>query len=88
MNNITIANFPPDLEKVLKSTAEKRGVSLDTAAIHLMRQGAGLAPLENDAAPIGNALDAYFGTWTEDEADALRNATRALDQVTDETFWK
>lgn len=88
MSEITITNCPLELEKALRKTAETRGISIDKAAVHLMQQGAGLEVSENDSAPIGNALDAYFGTWTREEADDLREAIRTLDQANDAHFWK
>ncbi len=85
MNQLTLRGFSQELEKVLKETARRRGVSLNKAAIHLLRKGAGLRDLGED---IGNSLSKYAGSWQEHEARDLELRVAELDRIDDEGFWK
>ena len=88
MNQLTIRGYSEELEKALRTTAKNRGISLNKAALYLMRQGAGLRSSEDVPNVIGDALDAYFGSLDREEADIIEITTRDLDRVHDEEFWK
>ena len=88
MNQLTIRGFTEELEKALRTTAKNRGISLNKAALYLIRRGAGLRTSEEFPNVIGDALDAYFGSLDREEADIIQRTTRDLDRVHDEEFWK
>jgi hypothetical protein len=88
MEQLTIRGFSKELQEALQSTAKKRGISLNKAALFLMRRGAGLRSPEESHLVVGNSLDAYFGTMSKEDADAVERAADALDSVPDEAFWK
>ncbi len=62
-------------------------VSENEAALKLIRRGADL----NERAPvkgkIGNSLDEFIGTWTEEEAAEIMEAIQEL-HVIDEEMWQ
>jgi hypothetical protein len=86
MNQLTIRGFPPDLEKALRTTAKNRGISMSKAALYLMRRGAELPSYEDESFVIGSSLDAYFGSLSREEADAVTIAVEQLDRIQDREF--
>jgi hypothetical protein len=66
--------------------ARASGLSLNQAAVKLLRRGAGLArgPAPN---AVGTALDHLFGTWTADDAKRMAAANAVFDRV-DADLWK
>ena len=88
MKQLTLRGFGPDLEHALRVTARRLGSSLNKAALHLMRRGAGLRDPGEDPERIGPSIDKYAGTWSEDEARELVTLVAELDAVPDEGFWR
>ncbi len=86
MTQLTVRGFDKALARRIRALAKARGLSLNQAAVLLLRRGAGLAPVE--APPyVGDSMKALIGTWSrEEEAEFLR-AVRPLGEV-DADFWK
>ncbi len=80
MTQLTIRGFDEELERRLRRLAEEREISLNRAALILMRRGAGL---ENPGRPdvVGNSLDHLMGIWSEEEAAEFREATQDFDRT-------
>ena len=77
---LTVRGFDDELEQRLRRLAKERDISLNRAALTLMRRGAGLdAPGGPDV--VGNSLDHLMGLWTEEEAAEFREATLAFDRI-------
>ncbi len=93
MKQLTLRGFDPELETKLRELARERSLSLNRAALLLMRRGAGLAPPSSRAGdddlggPIGNALDKFFGVWTEEEGRELLEAIEVFERV-DDDLWE
>ena len=86
MKQLTVRNFEPDLLQALQEAAKIQGLSLNQAALLLMRRGAGLG--EKLKRPrIGNALDRFVGSMSEQEERDFIAATDNLSQV-DVDFWQ
>jgi hypothetical protein len=83
---LTLRGFDADLERALVKEARTSGLSLNQAAVKLLRRGAGLAsgPAPN---AVGNALDHLIGTWTADDAGRMAAASAVFERV-DEDLWK
>ncbi len=83
---LTLRGFDADLERALVKEARAHGLSLNQAAVKLLRRGAGLAsgPAPN---AVGHALDHLIGTWTTDDATRVTTATAVFARV-DEDLWK
>ena len=86
VTQLTIRGFGKELERRLRDEARRRGLSLNRAALALLRRGAGLEerPASN---PVGSALDPLIGTWTEAESREFASATAVFERV-DEGFWR
>lgn len=86
MTQLTIRGFDDELERRLRHVAHERHISLNKAALLLMRTGAGLET--NEGRPVvGNSLDPLMGIWSEDEATEFRAATQGFDRI-DEDLWR
>ena len=72
---------------VLRRLADRQGISLNKAALKMLRKGIGLSVGMKNPNAIGNSLDDLFGTWSQDEADSIDAALEVLETVA-ESMWK
>jgi len=86
MTQLTVRGFDKELERRLREVARRDGVSLNRAALHLLRRGAGLGDAPARTNQVGNALDHLAGAWSATEADEVRAATRVFERV-DPELW-
>ncbi len=87
MNQLTIRGFDDDLRREIEAISRERGISLNRAAVLLIRRGAGLEDEGADSKIIGASLDEFIGSWTaEDEAEFL-GTIEAMEQIDDE-LWR
>ena len=85
MNQLTLRGLDEALEHKLRALAQEKSISLNKAALLLMREGAGLTSTTKTHV-VGNSLDEVIGTWTkEDEQTFLK--TQAVFQTVDEDLW-
>jgi hypothetical protein len=86
MQQLTIRGFDLELLHCLKGLAQREGLSLNQAAIRLMRLGAGL---ENGqpSFQIGEAIERYSGVWTSEEAREFENNTACFNEI-DHEIWE
>ncbi len=87
MNQITVRGFDDNLNASLRCLAKREGISLNQAALKLMRKGAGLADGAERTDTIGSSLDHLMGTWTATEADEFDCALEEFETI-DETAWQ
>ena len=87
MNQLTVRGFDDDLSASLRRLARREGISLNQAALRLLRKGAGLADDGESANRIGSSLDHLIGTWTSEESDDIDSALEELKTV-DEGAWR
>ena len=87
LSQITIRDFGPDLENRLRRIAATEGISLNQAAIRLLRRGAGLQGTGGPADCVGDSLDRLAGTWSEEESQDFLGAVEACEMV-DESLWQ
>lgn len=59
--------------------ARREGVSMNEAALRLLRRGAGLA--DTVKGQIGNALDAFIGRWSETDEKSLLESIAVCETV-------
>ena len=87
MKQLTVRGFDKDLERRLRDVARTRGVSLNQAALILLREGAGLEAPRRRANVVGDSLDDLIGSWSNaDEAEFLR-AISGLEEI-DPSLWR
>jgi len=87
MNQLTIRGFDDDLRHRIEALAREREISLNRAAVLLIRRGAGLDDEGVRQKAIGDSLDEFIGSWTaEDEAEFL-GGIEAMEQI-DHELWR
>jgi hypothetical protein len=87
LDQLTIRGFDPELARRIRDLARREGISLNQAALRLLRRGAGLADATRAANVIGDALDDLIGTWSDEQAAELTAAAQVFQQV-DEELWR
>ncbi|MDH3746541.1 MAG: hypothetical protein OES47_15690 [Acidobacteriota bacterium] len=94
MKQLTLRGFDPELERRLRKLAGDLSISLNRAALLLMRRGAGLAPPVSPSAhgeqlegPIAGALDKFIGGWSKEEEEELLSAIEVFEQI-DSDLWE
>ncbi len=86
MHQLTVRGFDDELDASIRRLAKREGVSLNQAALKLLRKGAGLAD-KGSTDTVGSALDPLIGTWTPAEADEMESALQECKTI-DEALWK
>lgn len=79
MTQLTLRGFERELELELRKLARREGVSLNQAALMLLRKGAGLSSRLTQ--PIGDALDPFVGSITAEDTAAAEEAVRRADEA-------
>ena len=87
MHQLTVRGFDDELSARLRGLAQREGISLNQAALRLLRKGAGLADDGRPPGPIGNSLDHLFGVWTQAEYEEFNKAIEEFETI-DEEMWK
>jgi hypothetical protein len=85
--HLTVRGIDAELAEKLRGVARSRNVSMNKAALLLLRRGAGLSEPNERPNVIGNALDPFIGTWSRDEEEELLRAIEVLEQI-DESLWR
>lgn len=86
MNQLTVRGFDDELVDRMRQLAKGEGISLNQAALKLLRKGAGLTNSTGAADTVGSSLDHLIGTWTAAEADEMDSALKEF-EVIDESIW-
>lgn len=82
--HLTVRKLPTDLARALVAERRRRGASLNTVVIDLLRNALGVRrPTEARQ----NGLEQLAGTWTPSEFDTFNKAVEAFEQI-DEEIWK
>ena len=87
MKQLTLRGFDPALERRLRELAGELQISLNRAALLLMRRGAGLVDTQGAGREIGGALDSFIGVWTGEQEAELLQAVEPLQQI-DPELWR
>jgi hypothetical protein len=87
MDQLSLRGFDKELERRLKEIAKREGVSLNKAALMLLKKGAGLNETGSPSTVIGSALDRFIGRWSEDDEKRLIESIASCEAV-DEALWK
>ena len=87
MKQLTVRGFDDELSSAIQGLAQREGISLNKAALRLLRKGAGLADGSESRGKIGSSLDHFFGSWTQEQADELNEALKDFEEI-DEEMWK
>ena len=87
MNQLTVRGFDDELSASVRHLAKREGISLNQAALRLLRKGAGLADGTGEADTVGSSLDHLIDTWTPVEAGEMDSALKEFETV-DEAAWR
>ena len=82
---ITIRSDDKSLEQEIRELAHREGLSLNRAALKLLRRGAGLDG--EPATGVGQRLAHLAGTWDDREADEMLESLSSFGGIDDE-LWK
>ncbi len=87
MNQITVRGFDNELSASLRRLAKREGLSLNQAALKLLRRGAGLADGSGQGDTVGTSFDHLIGSWTQADADGMDAALEEFETI-DEAAWR
>jgi len=87
VDQLTLRGLDKEIERRIKELARRRGVSLNRAALELLRQGAGLGAPAARTNLVGDSLDHLIGSWSEDDARKVQQAVAALEKI-DPGLWR
>jgi hypothetical protein len=87
VKQLTVRGFDKDLERRLRDVAKTRGVSLNQAALILLREGAGLESPRRRANVVGDSLDGLIGSWSTAEENEFLQAIEGFEEI-DPSLWR
>lgn len=82
MNQLTLRQIPTDVQKSLKVTAKKNGVSLNKAIIGLLKKALHLGESSKK-----RDLSKLAGTWSSGDASEFKKNTASFEKL-DKEVWK
>lgn len=82
MSTLTLRNCDSDLDRLLKETSERRGISVNSLILDTLR----LALMGDKKPRRYDDLDDLAGTWTLAEAESFDRATEAFNEI-DPELW-
>jgi hypothetical protein len=86
MQQLSLRGFDKELERRLREVARREHLSLNKAALLLMRRGAGLLEAPESAGTVGSTLDAFVGKWSVEQERELLDSIAACETL-DESLW-
>jgi hypothetical protein len=76
-----------EVEREVRDLARREQISLNKAAVALLRESAAPSSGPHRSALVGNALDHLIGSWSARDERAFLERVEAFERV-DESFWK
>ena len=86
MKQLTIRGFDEELQHKLQQIARQEGLSLNKAALLLLRRGAGLDRKKDEPEVIGDSLDDFIGSWSAEQEKEFLDAVQTFEKI-DDSFW-
>ena len=87
VQQLSLRGFDKELERRIRKLARAEGISLNKAALKLMRRGAGMVESSGDSATVGDALDSFIGRWSAHDERRLLDSIAACEAV-DADLWR
>ena len=87
MDQLTVRGFGDDLSAYIHRLAKREGISLNQAALKVLRKGANLADGRGGPDTVGPSLDHLIGAWNAAEADEMDFALKDFETI-DRTAWE
>ena len=86
MRQLTIRGFGKEIEEKIRSLAREKDISLNRAALRLLRRGAGLDERSVAEDVIGSSLDHLAGTWSAEDAELMERVEQDFEHI-DPELW-
>lgn len=86
-NQLTVRGFGDDLARAVRRLAAREQISLNQAALKLLRQGAGLPDPNATTQLPRRPIEDLFGVWTTENAEAAECALAEFAEI-DAEMWK
>ena len=87
MKQITLRGIPTDIERMIKTEAERKGLSLNKAFISLLEKATGAKEKAQKKKSLHHDLDHLCGIWTKREAEEFTKNVE-FQRTIDEDLWK
>lgn len=87
MTTLSIRGLDDKTAKTLRDHARRRGKSVNSQVVELIRKGLGLAGDAAMGRAVHTDLDHLAGTWSEKDAKEFARCTEAFEAV-DEELWR
>ena len=87
MRQLTIRGFDAALAERVRQLARSERLSLNRAAVRLLRKGAGLSTRGDRPDVIGDSLDHLAGTWSARDERELLTAVETMAAI-DPSLWQ
>lgn len=87
LRQLTLRGIGPELEEALRREASNEDISLNQAAVRLLKRGAGLSEKRARRDVIGDGLDHYVGVWSARDGRRFAEAVRDLEHI-DPELWR
>lgn len=84
IEQVTLRGVDKLLAEKIVELAKKESISINKAAIRLLKKGAGI--VEKKERLIGNSLDYLIGTWTENEERQFFDSIQSLEKIDPEVW--
>ena len=85
MKSMTIRRIDPGLDRVIKSRAKQKNVSVNQWVLDALKKVTGMG--KEPVFKKHTDLDALAGGWSKEEAKAFQKNTRIFERI-DEDVWK
>lgn len=86
MDQLTVRGFGDELGMAMRQLAARENISLNQAALRLLRRGAGVGEDVERSRTVGTSFDHLIGSWTAQQADEFEAALKDLETV-DKDAW-
>jgi hypothetical protein len=80
MDQLSLQGFDAELTRRIEELARAEHISLNEAALLLLRRGAGVLE-PSPSAPVGDTLDRFIGRWSAEEEDDLLRSIASCETV-------
>lgn len=87
VHQLTLRGMDPRVSAEIERVAKANDISLNKAALRLLKRGAGIDDPSDKPNRIGSSLDRFIGTWTAQQASAFSRSIQSLEKIDDE-LWK
>lgn len=85
MKSITIRRIDPGLDRVIKSRAKQKNLSVNQWVLETLKKVTGMG--KDPVFKKYTDLDALAGGWSKEEAKAFQKNTKIFERI-DEDVWK